>query len=134
MAMPRAGRLRGAAAMWAVAGELGAMYVLSNLPTPLYVVYRQAFGFSQLTLTFAYAVYVVGTIATMFFFGRLSDQIGRRPVVLASICLGGLSEIVFLAAVNTAWLIVARILSGFAIALAAGASTAWITCHSFRSF
>jgi MFS family permease len=126
IAMARPARLRGAAAMWAVAGELGAMYVLSNLPTPLYVVYRQVFGFSQLTLTFAYAVYVVGTIATMFFLGRLSDQIGRRPVVLASICLGALSEIVFLVAASTAWLIVARILTGFAIALAAGASTAWI--------
>ena len=56
--------LRGAAAMWAVAAELGAIYVLSNLPTPLYVIYRQAFGFSQLTLTVIYAVYVVGTIAT----------------------------------------------------------------------
>jgi hypothetical protein len=31
--------------MWAVAGELAAVYVLSNLPTPLYVVYRQVFGF-----------------------------------------------------------------------------------------
>jgi len=118
--------LRGAAAMWAVAAELGAIYVLSNLPTPLYVIYRQAFGFSQLTLTVIYAVYVVGTIATMFFLGRLSDQIGRRPVVLASLVLAGLSGIAFLLAASTPWLIVARILSGFAIALASGASTAWI--------
>src|SRR3982751_5753767 len=48
IAMARPARLRGAAAMWAVAGELGAMYVLSHLPTPLYVVYRQGFGVSQL--------------------------------------------------------------------------------------
>src|SRR5438105_13535011 len=92
--------LRGAAAMWAVAAELGAIYVLSNLPTPLYVIYRQAFGFSQLTLTVIYAV-VVGTIATMFFLGRLSDQIGRRPVVLASLVLAGLSGIAFLLAAST---------------------------------
>jgi MFS family permease len=37
-----------------------------------------------------------------------------------------LSEVVFLAAANTAWLVAARILSGFTVALAAGASTAWI--------
>jgi MFS family permease len=112
--------------MWAVAAELAAIYVLSNLPTPLYVIYRQAFGFSQLMLTVIYAVYVTGTVTTMFFLGRLSDQIGRRPVALASLGLAALSGVVFLVAVGTPWLVAARILSGFAIALASGASTAWI--------
>ena len=102
--------------MWAVAAQLAAIYVLSNLPTPLYVIYRQEFGFSQLTLTLIYAVYVIGTLLTMFFLGRLSDQVGRRPVALASLGLAGLSGIVFLVAVSTAWLVVARILSGLAIA------------------
>jgi MFS family permease len=119
-------RLRGAAAMWAVAAGIAALYVLSNLPTPLYVVYRKAFGFSELTLTFIYAIYVVGSGATMFFLGRLSDQIGRRPVVLASLGVAALSGIAFLLATSTPWLLAARVLSGLAIALTTGASTAWV--------
>jgi MFS family permease len=120
-------RFSASAAMWIVAAEIGVIYLLSTIPTPLYVVYRQAFHFSQITLTIIYAVYVLGTITAMFFLGRLADQIGRRPVVLASLAIAGVSAGVFLLAKHTAWLYPARILSGLAIALASGASTAWVT-------
>lgn len=119
-------QFRGAVAMWVVAGVLTAIYVLSTLPTPLYEAYRQAFGFSKVTLTLIYAAYVVGTVLTMFFLGRLSDEIGRRPVVLVSIALCAISAALFLLATSTVWLLAARITSGFGIALASGASTAWI--------
>lgn len=122
----RSHRLKGGAAMWAVAAELAAIYLISNLPSPLYEGYREAFGFSEITLTLIYSVYVVGSIGTLFFLGRLSDQVGRRPVLLASFGLGGLSALVFLFAGSTPWLFVGRVLSGFAIALATGAGTAWI--------
>ena len=118
--------VRGAAAVWTVAGGLAGVFVLSTAPTPLYEGYRQAFGFSRLTLTLVYAVYVAGTIAAMFFLGRLSDQIGRRPVVLAALGVAGMASAAFLLAGSTAWLFAARVLSGLAIALASGASTAWI--------
>ena len=67
---------------WIAATAICVSYVLSTLPTPLYPLYQNAFHFSQILLTIIYAVYVVGTVATMFFLGRLSDQVGRRPVVL----------------------------------------------------
>jgi MFS family permease len=47
-------------------------------------------------------------------------------VVLISLGIAAASAIVFLFANATAWLLPARILSGLAIALASGASTAWI--------
>ena len=109
-----------------VAGALCAIYILSTLPTPLYVLYRQAFHFSQIMLTVIYAIYVVGTILTMFFLGRLSDQIGRRPVVLVSLGIAALGALLFLAARSTWWLFPARIFSGLGIALVSGAATAWI--------
>jgi MFS family permease len=71
--------------------------------------YRQAFGFSDILLTLIYAAYVVGTVAAMCFFGRLSDQIGRRPVVLASLTVAALGAVIFLLANGTAWLFAARI-------------------------
>jgi MFS family permease len=107
--------------MWMVAAQIAVVYILSTIPTPLYVVYRQAFHFSQLMLTVIYAVYTLGTIAAMFFLGRLADQIGRRPVVLASLAIAAVSVGLFLLANHTAWLFPARILSGLAIALASGA-------------
>jgi hypothetical protein len=47
--------LQGTAALAAVAMLLGAAFGLSTLITPLYLIYQQQFGFSQITLTLIYA-------------------------------------------------------------------------------
>ena len=124
--MSRGHGIRGNAAAWIVAAEVAVIYILSTLPTPIYVIYRQQFHFSEISLTLIYAAYVIGTVTTMFFLGRLSDQIGRRPVVLSSLGIAAAGAVIFLFANATTWLFPARILSGLAIALASGASTAWI--------
>jgi MFS family permease len=109
-----------------VATELGAMFVGAILPTPLYPLYRQAFGFSGITLTLIYAVYVLGNLIALLFFGRLSDQIGRRVTTLPAIGVGIASALVFAFAAGTPWLFAARTLSGFSTGLASGTATAWI--------
>jgi hypothetical protein len=43
--------LQGTAAVVAVATLIGVAFGLSTLLTPLYLIYQQAFGFSQITLT-----------------------------------------------------------------------------------
>jgi MFS family permease len=98
----------------------------STLVTPLYVLYRQAFGFSAITLTLVYAAYVVGNLGSLIFLGRLSDQIGRRRVALPALALAAVTALVFLFAAGTGWLYVGRILTGFVNGLAAGAGTAWL--------
>jgi MFS family permease len=92
----------------AVAGKLGVMFVGATLPTPLYPLYREAFGFSAVTLTLIYATYVLGNLAALLFFGPLSDQIGRRATSLPAIAVGTASTAVFAAAPGTAWLFAAR--------------------------
>jgi MFS family permease len=117
---------RSSIALVVVATELAAMFVGAILPTPLYPLYREAFGFSGVTLTLIYAVYVLGNLVALLLFGRLSDQIGRRSTNLPAIGCGIASAIVFAFAAGTAWLFAARALSGFSTGLAAGAATAWI--------
>ena len=109
------------------AAEIALMFMGSSLLTPLYGLYREAFGFSQVTLTLVYASYVLGNLGALFLFGRLSDQIGRKRVSLSAIGAAGVATLLFLFAHSTAWLFVARALSGLAIGLASGAATAWIT-------
>ena len=117
----------GGAADARVAGlEIAVMFMGSTLLTPLYVLYQREFGFSEVTLTLVYAVYVVGNLGALFFFGRLSDQIGRRRTSLPAIALGGVATLVFLFARDTPWLVVARASSGLAIGVAAAAATAWV--------
>jgi MFS family permease len=127
-ALPNAkiNQARNLVALAIVAVELGTMFVGAILPTPLYPLYQQAFGFSGITLTLIYAVYVLGNLVALLFFGRLADQIGRRNASLPAIGFGIASALAFAAASATPWLFIARALSGFSTGLAAGAATAWI--------
>ena len=102
---------------------IGVMFMGSTLLTPLYLLYQRAFGFSEITLTLIYAVYVVGNIGALFFFGHLSDQVGRRRTSLPAIALAGSRPSCSSFARSTAWLFVARILSGLAIGIASGTAT-----------
>src|SRR4051794_23187368 len=68
MAQPKTGG--GASAGWPVAGMIAVTFMGSTLVTPLYVLYRQAFGFSAITLTLVYAAYVVGNLGGLLFLGR----------------------------------------------------------------
>jgi MFS family permease len=99
----RENRIGGLTALWIVAAEIAVIYVLSTLPTPIYVIYRQQFHFSDIVLTLIYAAYVIGTVTTMFFLGRLSDQVGRRPVVLISLGIAAAGAFIFLLSNATAW-------------------------------
>jgi MFS family permease len=114
------------AALTAVAAQLGIMFIGAILPTPLYPLYREAFGFFGVTLTLIYATYVLGNLTALLFFGRLADQIGRRPASLPAVAVGIASAVIFAAAQGTGWLFVARGVSGFSTGLASGAATAWI--------
>jgi hypothetical protein len=109
-----------------VAALIAVMFVGTMILTPLYVVYQEAFGFSEITLTLIYSSYVIGNLVALLFFGQLSDQMGRRRVTFPVITVGILSTLVFLFAQNIAWLFVARMLSGFAIGLSTGTGAAWL--------
>ncbi|KUM28060.1 MFS transporter [Mesorhizobium loti] len=125
-AITRDNELSGGVAMAAVAAMIAALFAGSTALTPLYVIYKQAFGFSQVTLTLVYAVYVVGNLAALLFFGRLSDVIGRPPAAMAAMAVAVVSALSFLFAENLAWLDAARILSGLGIGIGAGTGTAWL--------
>jgi MFS family permease len=96
----------------------------TTLPTPLYSIYRQEFGFSELMVTVIFATYAVGVIAALLLFGRLSDQIGRRRALLPGLALSALSAVTFLLANGIAVLFVGRVLSGLSAGIFTGAATA----------
>ncbi|MDN5005446.1 MFS transporter [Bradyrhizobium sp. GCM10027634] len=110
----------------AVGCLIGALFAGSTVATPLYVIYKQQLGFSQITLTLIYAVYVVGNLTALLIFGRMSDQVGRRRTAIIAIGIAVVGALVFLFAHGVASLYVARVLSGLAIGIGAGTGTAWL--------
>ncbi len=96
----------------------------TTLPTPLYVLYRQRFGFSELMITVIFATYAGGVIAALLLFGRLSDEVGRRRLLLPGLLLSALSAVCFLTANGLPLLLVGRILSGLSAGIFTGTATA----------
>ncbi len=106
---------------------IAVLFMGSTLLTPLYELYRSSYGFSSFVLVLLYAVYVVGNLLALLVFGRLSDQVGRKPVIFTALGLAMVSGGVFLIANNVSWLFIARMISGLAVGIGSGAATAWIT-------
>jgi len=96
-------------------------FAASSAPTPLYHLYQQAWGFSSALLTVIFAVYALSLLATLLVFGSLSDYLGRRPVIFIGLLLEIVSMLLFIAATDVSWLIVARVLQGVATGIATSA-------------
>jgi predicted MFS family arabinose efflux permease len=110
---------------YALAGAvIGLALFGSGTPSPLYGIYRELWGFSPVVLTLVYATYAFGVLAALLLAGRVSDEVGRRPVLLAA--LGTLmgATVVFMLAGSVLWLFVARAIQGLATGLAVGAASA----------
>lgn len=112
---PQVGRrLSRPAAFAAVTAILVAFLAASSAPSPLYVVYQQQWGFSAITLTVVFAIYVVGLLGSLLVVGALSDHVGRRPVLAGAIALEAVALVIFLVAGDVTVLAVARVLQGIA--------------------
>ncbi len=113
-------------AFWLLALILALLLFAASAPSPLYREYQVTMGFSPLTLTAIYASYAAGGIATLLTTGRLSDHLGRRPVLIAALATEVFAMLLFIAATDVLLLFAARILTGAGIGLAAGAVSAWL--------
>jgi MFS family permease len=105
-------------------GIIGLALFASSTPSPLYGIYRQLWGFSPAVLTLVYATYAFGVLAALILAGRISDEIGRRPVLLAALGSLIVTTVLFMLADSVVWLFVARGLQGLATGAALGAASA----------
>src|SRR5919199_1517985 len=115
------------------AGVIGLALFASVTPSPLYGTYAELWGFSPAVLTLVFGTYAFGVLTTLMLAGRVSDVVGRRPVLL--VALGSLlvTTIVYMLAQSVVWLFVARGLQGLATGLAlAAASAALLDLHPRR--
>lgn len=112
---------------WAVAFALLVVMAFSALPTPLYVLYQARDGFSTFMVTVIFAAYAVGVVISLFFAGHSSDWLGRRRVLAPAVCLSGVAAIIFLVWPDLPGLILARVLSGFAVGVVTATATAYLS-------
>lgn len=135
VAAPATGRrtLPRSVAYWLAAGVIGLGLFASVTPSPLYHTYSAIWHFSPLTLTLIYATYAVGVLVSLLLAGRVSDEVGRRPVLLAALGVLMGSTVLFTLADSAAWLFAARGLQGLATGAGlSAASAALLDLHPRR--
>lgn len=122
--MPAPRRLGRTGAFWASASVLALVLWSSGAPSVLYPIYAEKWGLSSAVITLVFASYQLALIVVLPLFGNLSDQFGRRLVMIWGVGLIAASAIAFAIAPNVAFLFLGRILQGAGSGLAMGAATA----------
>lgn len=95
----------------------------TTLPTPLYAIYQQRLGFDASWLTIIFSIYAAGVIAALLAVGSWSDQLGRRPMLLAGLLMGAISAVIFLCTDSITGLLIGRLFSGFSAGIMTGTAT-----------
>lgn len=120
-AAPRPGRLGPTVSLGVLASILVSLLAASSAPTPLYAIYQQHWGFSPITVTVVFGVYAVAVLLSLLVFGKISDHVGRRPVLLVALLGQALAMVVFVEAGGVDALLAARVLQGISTGAAVGA-------------
>jgi MFS family permease len=119
------GRLPAWSAFILVAAIVGLALFASAAPSPLYADYAARWHFSTPMLTVVFATYAVGALSALLLVGRLSDDLGRRPLLAAGLVGLLVAALLFARARSVEWLLAARLVQGVAtgtILSAAGAA------------
>jgi Major Facilitator Superfamily len=120
-AAPGPWRLTGGPALYLLASLTVSLLAASAAPTPLYAIYQARWHFTPITTTLVFGVYAVAVLASLLTLGKLSDHVGRRPVLLSALAVQAVSLLVFATAGGVPELLIARVIQGLATGAALGA-------------
>jgi MFS family permease len=95
----------------------------TTLPTAIYHDYQLQYGFATPVITLIYAVYAVGVFGALLIVGNWSDQLGRRRMLIAGLCLSAASAVCFLLSDGLLGLMLGRLLSGISAGIFTGTAT-----------
>jgi MFS family permease len=114
-------RLSGRPAVFVLASLIVALLASSAAPTPLYAIYQVQWHFTPITTTVVFGVYAMAVLAALLTLGKLSDHVGRRPVLLTAIAVHAGSLVIFATATGVPALLSARVVQGLSTGAALGA-------------
>ncbi|WP_406296352.1 MFS transporter [Streptomyces sp. NBC_00624] len=104
-----------------LASIIVSLLAASSAPTPLYAIYQQHWGFSPITITVVFGVYALAVLISLLVVGKISDHVGRRPVLLAALSAQAAAMVIFVTAGGEGALLAARVVQGLGTGAALGA-------------
>src|SRR5882672_9490040 len=108
----KSAHLSRAASLYLLASITVSYLASSSAPTPLYPIYQAEWGFSSLAISFVFGIYAVAVLGALLVAGRLSDYVGRRPVLIAATAVQAATMFLFAFADGLSTLIMARVIQG----------------------
>jgi predicted MFS family arabinose efflux permease len=114
-------RLSPMASLYLLASIVVSLLAASSAPTPLYAIYQAKWGFSAITTTIVFGIYAIAVLSSLLVVGKLSDHVGRRPVLFVALVVQALALVVFANADGVPALLAGRIVQGLATGAAIAA-------------
>ena len=111
----------------AALASLAILMAGTTAPSALFVVYRDAWGFSTRDLGIVFAAYVCTLLPVLLLFGGIADRIGRRAAIGIGLALALCGLVTLALASGIAGHVAARLLQGAGVGLASGAIIAAVT-------
>ncbi len=118
---PDGHRLSGRPAVFVLASVIVALLASSAAPTPLYAIYQAQWHFTPITTTVVFGVYAIAVLTGLLTLGKLSNHVGRRPVLQTAIAVQAISLVIFATATGVPALLAARVVQGLSTGAALGA-------------
>ncbi|MEV7389336.1 MULTISPECIES: MFS transporter [unclassified Streptomyces] len=109
------------AAFYVLASVVVSFLAASSAPTPLYATYQAEWGFTPITTTVVFGVYAIAVLSGLLVLGKLSDHVGRRPVLITAIAAQAAAMVMFSTAGGVGELLAARVVQGLSTGAALGA-------------
>jgi predicted MFS family arabinose efflux permease len=112
--------------VWRTWAVLVLFSIGTSLITPLIPIYQDRLGFNDTVVTLFLGCYVAALVPSMLTLGQLSDQVGRRGVILAAIATLAAAQAYLVTEPSLAGLLAARAAQGLATGAFAGTCTAFL--------
>ena len=119
--MPKRRTLPMSAGLYVLASIVVSLLAASSAPTPLYAIYQAKWGFTPITTTIVFGIYAIAVLSSLLVFGKLSDHVGRRPVLFVALAVQIGAMVVFATADGVPMLLTARIVQGLSTGAALAA-------------
>ncbi|WP_167578023.1 acetolactate synthase small subunit [Ammoniphilus sp. YIM 78166] len=112
---------------WLVAYSLFITLLGTNLPAPLYAIYRTQWNLSSSMITLVFAAYALIVIPTIVISGQLSNRIGKKKVLISGILFSIMGSICFALSNGIGMILLSRLFQGLSVGMLNGVAVAAMT-------
>lgn len=112
--------------LWRTWSVLLLFAIGTSLITPLIPIYQDELGFGDTVVTLFLGCYVVGLVPSMLTLGQLSDQVGRRVVLLGALGTLAIAQMILIVEPPLWGVLCARAIQGIATGAFFGTCTAFL--------